>query len=860
MAQRVLRIGHSAPQSGTFVGLDREITVDNDDHSLRVHDGATAGGFPTARTDASNIQEATTAQDGKMTAAFVDLLLKHEAEIHGLFNKTLTGDYTLIPDEQNNLFFMFDGALSADATVTFPDGVRFAIISNDTTGGYNVIIETVSGVATATIRAEAQLLIQIDDNDDVSIIENGHIQLSYAGDPNSNVTGVVGAQVWDTVSEQTWICTTAGIAAAAVWELENKTLIADLADTTDVAKGDALVGIKRQITGTVAGTIHDWLESIPLNLKRDFGAKFDARGDVDGAVSTGTPDFTSLNAVFTSADIGKTINIDGAGAAGGWLFTTIAAYVSGTAVTLTDNASTTVSGADYTYGTDDSAAWQAARDAIKNLWIKNPAPGTNTNKLPIVSIEVPEGQSLITEAESIMDGAVQRTVGVRWIAPGSALTQVLYQPSVSGPLLKNEDDFLNIKIEGIRFHGMDPASSFLESISDGGAQDYRFHDIQIEGSWKRIIDLTGTNNNSELVFNKFRVNPGTVIDDAFLYIGPTSTTDQFVNYWFNECSFWGNNTLIIANKGGHFHFKNLDVSGYAPSAGQYLFELLGTSHFAGTMFFSIQDARIELHNTDAFFMKCEWSAGNVTFRDLDMTANEPAVGNNFETFLLDFGNNPGPAYAFHDSELMGKMRLKYGPLAFERPNRLLLHNTSHPGFTDLDDVFIWEQDGAHGNFGGIPVVKLRECRTRQPGQTPDDGIYIWEADLGWHLSKATHMSRKLAFFKRGNGRSPKSGDTPGSVVLPPNSIIIGGGASLPSGAVVEVDAASFEIRTREGTPTVLHSWSAANHSLGYEENFTLSPGFRTGTDLLKRTLDWINDPADASASSTEAICFVEYFG
>ena len=93
-----------------------------------------------------------------------------------------------------------------------------------------------------------------------------------------------------------------------------------------------------------------------------FGATGDGIRLVDGAVTSGTPDFTSASASFVSGDVGKTLIVEGAGAAGVVLVTTIQAFVSGTAVTLAINASTTITGNKYSYGTDDSTALQAAID------------------------------------------------------------------------------------------------------------------------------------------------------------------------------------------------------------------------------------------------------------------------------------------------------------------------------------------------------------------------------------------------------------------------------------------------------------------------------------------------------------------
>jgi hypothetical protein len=73
-----------------------------------------------------------------------------------------------------------------------------------------------------------------------------------------------------------------------------------------------------------------------------FGYLSNATGDNMVAITSGTKNATSVSLRWALTDVGRTIDIAGAGAAGATLRTTIAAYVSAGAVTLTDNASTTV--------------------------------------------------------------------------------------------------------------------------------------------------------------------------------------------------------------------------------------------------------------------------------------------------------------------------------------------------------------------------------------------------------------------------------------------------------------------------------------------------------------------------------------
>jgi hypothetical protein len=99
-----------------------------------------------------------------------------------------------------------------------------------------------------------------------------------------------------------------------------------------------------------------------------YGAKGDGQVVTDGAMASGSAVLTSATAAFTASDVGKAISVKGAGPTGvTTLVTTIASRQSATQVTLTAaNASGgSVSGAIVMWGTDDTAAIQAAVNAAE---------------------------------------------------------------------------------------------------------------------------------------------------------------------------------------------------------------------------------------------------------------------------------------------------------------------------------------------------------------------------------------------------------------------------------------------------------------------------------------------------------------
>jgi len=132
---------------------------------------------------------------------------------------------------------------------------------------------------------------------------------------------------------------------------QTEAIRSDLSSTSDPEKGARAVGYKGR-------TLYEKMEE--ATSITDYGARGDARSQYAGLILVGQHALTDAGASFTSADVGKLVRIDGAGAAGAKLVTTIASVSTATTVVLADAASTSVYGAALVYGTDSTAAIDAA--------------------------------------------------------------------------------------------------------------------------------------------------------------------------------------------------------------------------------------------------------------------------------------------------------------------------------------------------------------------------------------------------------------------------------------------------------------------------------------------------------------------
>jgi hypothetical protein len=111
--------------------------------------------------------------------------------------------------------------------------------------------------------------------------------------------------------------------------------------------------------------ILDW-----INVQASpYNATGDGQLVTNAAMASGSTTLTSASGKFAAGDVGKTIIVYGAGASGGILATTITAYNSTGSVTLAaaNVAGTNVSGLSAIWGTDDTAALQAAISAAEAL-------------------------------------------------------------------------------------------------------------------------------------------------------------------------------------------------------------------------------------------------------------------------------------------------------------------------------------------------------------------------------------------------------------------------------------------------------------------------------------------------------------
>ncbi len=280
----------------------------------------------------------------------------------------------------------------------------------------------------------------------------------------------------------------------------------------------------------------------------------------------------------------------------------------------------------------------------------------NSNRFFTKTINIAPGIYRIKKSDLFADAFTVRTQNL--VVHGNGAVFVF--EGFEGNCFYNNDKILNVDFYNCNFISVSDDSAanriLFASNSSGGAQAIRFHNCNFGGKFKYGVNLTGSNCNSEWIWNACGFY-GTW--ESFLYIGQTNTSDQFLNYWFNHCKYWCSSNWITAYKGGHFKFTKCDISGYAPTEETYLFNLLGINGSQGVQTFIDDGNRYELKSQYAKVLKCNWDMAHITFHESDMSSQafntNYVIGDVISIWNGTSGN--GAIYKIQNSKILGKIKL-----------------------------------------------------------------------------------------------------------------------------------------------------------------------------------------------------------
>jgi hypothetical protein len=401
-----------------------------------------------------------------------------------------------------------------------------------------------------------QQLQTLDDTDSlkqrrIKTNENFHNLLDRI---SSNSTAIAGKEnqltVTDTLSQigDTVSCE-ACVDTFSTQSLSGKTLV------TSIIQGYNRASLPTgATTGSIAPVSDDvrglWMKSasqrFPLNGERvnvkEFGAKGDARHSNNAGMTSGSPKLSCSDCNFTSADVGKTVSVKGAGASGAPLITTITSISSSTTAILKANASVTISSKRVIIGSLETTAIGNAKTAATGRTLYFPTGSY------LIRATATGGGALAISSNTVVigDGAIIYLIG----SDGQDIGDT---DDKAGLFV--DDGKKNIVIQGLRFIGENYPFTYVENnatncIAIKNAWNVTVRDCQFEDLFGFAIHNWGT----ALPGGRINAQHNLLIDCANGLNVNSDYSDQSYNVFYNSEG--------IEASGGHSNYShNLIIDG-----------------------------------------------------------------------------------------------------------------------------------------------------------------------------------------------------------------------------------------------------------------------------------------------------------
>lgn len=450
--------------------------------------------------------------------------------------------------------------------------------------------------------------------------------------------------------------------------------------------------------------------------------------------------------------------------------------------------------------TDDTAAFQnavaAAKDSARtipqSLW---------PDQFGTVVIEVPPGDYRLTGALLGPENMTSKLVGLKFKGAGDGISNIIFDPPTAGTLCEN-DYWQGLQFEGLGFFAATPGCTFMFTNTTNSAQRYQFLSCSFR-YWRYGFRLEGDNNNSEYFFmncHTSQIESG----GAFLYVGDTNASDQFLNYWFYGCTHWSTDAPFIdAAYGGHFHIYGLDASDWGANLTStgHLFVLRGASHALGTCVFDANGVRVEAKNSQAALLYSEWPQGSVSFRSVDWSSQAFAFTYG-DIIHIRYANMGGATYSFSECELAGGVLVSFAVNEWAYRHRISFTNCTWYQRTSPHEVVSYDTSAAGGNDRPTPPVEFRGCRGEQGNVFASSGAAIWDATIGYRGQLLQSLEPRVVSVRSVYGM-PRDLDDPVRVILPVGALVTGFEVISPPGVVTEADGGTWTLTTAEPTPTTV---------------------------------------------------------
>jgi hypothetical protein len=485
---------------------------------------------------------------------------------------------------------------------------------------------------------------------------------------------------------------------------------------------------------------------------------------------------------------------------------------------------------------------------------KNAARAGTGGSDPVGSrvIDLPAGDYTISTLNGLIgaEAMASKVNGLRFRGAGKGLTRIVFTPGSAGSLILN-DYWLNIGFTGMTFVTTVSGTDFMRSYTTHNAQHYSFTDCEWAGPWNHVFDLQGDNNNSEFVFINCATT-GILAAGAFLYIGATNSSDQFLNYWFYGFKHWSTSApLVDIARGGSVHIFGLDASDWgaaSTSTSPALFNLRGAAHSLGVCEFHAQGVRVEAKSANAKLLYSEWPGGNVSLQaDWGSQSGAYTYG---DIIKIVYTNVNGPIYDIHDSVLAGSINVAYGVNDFTARHVIRVRDTKWLQKSSPSDVVTYTRPTTNTID---PSVDFVACQGGSSSIFTTAGFDVWDATVSWNAGDMLKPVQKRQLTVRSIFGSPTAGSSY-YLNLPVGALVTGMRAFAPAGNTGNGETPSWALKTADNATTVATVTAPGARSAGYNVVTELAVPFLCDTKA-RAALAVV--PTNATTQATYGMVVVE---
>lgn len=464
-----------------------------------------------------------------------------------------------------------------------------------------------------------------------------------------------------------------------------------------------------------------------VNVKTDYGAAGDAKY-LSGSITSGSNVLTQVSGPgFVAGDVGKTVIVENGGGTGIPLVATISSRTTTTA-TLSASASATVTGGTCWFGTNDTTAFQNARDDVVN----NAVLYSNGDRICQKAMYIPTGYYIVTSQDALLSSPASPTILRNFCITGdwgARGTLLIFATSVSstadptqGNLITAGNRLRGAKFQFFTVRSCNQNQGFMYLYCDtssgspygsGAQNDIVYDTVNLKGAWNRGWGLDGgtsANLNSEMVWRRCYVDDSTTFQTAIVHSGvtpPTSGGDQFVNYVFDHCYFeFTSGDALRYDYGGHITVIGGSwILGINSGVGN-LFSFPNHTHQFYTKHLTVIGTRFELRNSSCKILDSYWtgSTTHVTFQGTTNVSN--SSGNN-EAYTINATSTSVGNYRFLNCEIGGYVKYVATAAAAANLGKIVFDQCN---FNDNSAGGVGTASGAlRYNSTFIPNYKFVDC-------------------------------------------------------------------------------------------------------------------------------------------------------